>query len=236
MREAEAQVSELAGTDLKVGLVWTGAASNAYNLRRAISLSALAPMLDLPGVRYFSLQKSGEEPAAEDASHVTKLAALELRNDFDGTAALDLVVSVDTSLAHLAGALGKPVWLLLPTSPHWAWMEDRDDSPWYPTMRLFRQTRRGEWGDAVAQLTAAMQDVVRTRARAALSRPAPFPTASSPAPLTCLPRHAPGHRPGFAAVAETRHGILQYLPDEPDEGDALGSHNSRCWGDWCDPG
>jgi ADP-heptose:LPS heptosyltransferase len=76
--------------------------------------------------------------------------------DMDDTAALianlDLVISVDTSVAHLAGALGKPVWTLIPFVPDFRWMFDRDDSPWYPTMRLFRQTRSDDWGDVVRRL------------------------------------------------------------------------------------
>ena len=139
-----------AGAGLKVGLVWSGAVGNGYNRRRAVPLAQLAPLLEIPGVRWFSLHKGDDGITADDAACAERLVRLEMRNDFDGTAALiealDLVVSVDTSLAHLAGALGKPVCLMLPWSPHWVWHEGRDDSPWYPTMRLFRQTQPGRMG------------------------------------------------------------------------------------------
>jgi ADP-heptose:LPS heptosyltransferase len=90
---------------------------------------------------------------------MTDLAA-EIR-DFADTAALienlDLVISVDTSVAHLAGALGKNVWTLLPARPEWRWLLDRDDSPWYPTMRLFRQTRRGDWTDVIDRVVTTLK-------------------------------------------------------------------------------
>ena len=123
---------------------------------------------------------------------------------------------MDTALAHLAGALGKPVWVLLPTPADFRWMEEREDSPWYPTMRLFRQRVRGEWDEVIERVRAALEEVVRGGVA--------LPTAPEPppmrleAPANHLPREAPGHRPGMSAVAETRHGILQYLPDEAEVG------------------
>ena len=84
--------------------------------------------------------------------------------DFSDTAAvienLDLVISVDTSVAHLAGAMGKPVWVLIPFAPDWRWMLDRDDSPWYPTMRLFRQRKRGEWGEVFQRVAKELHALV----------------------------------------------------------------------------
>ena len=84
--------------------------------------------------------------------------------DFTDTAGvienLDLVISVDTSVAHLAGAMGKPVWLLLPFAPDWRWLLDREDSPWYPTMRLFRQRRRGEWDDVFKRVADELRRLV----------------------------------------------------------------------------
>jgi ADP-heptose:LPS heptosyltransferase len=108
-------------------------------------------------VHFFSLQKG---KAAEETSDPQK--DLNLTNwtadlhNFDDTAALidnlDLVISVDTSVAHLAGALAKPTWLLLPVIPDWRWMLNRSDSPWYPTMRLFRQTKPGDWSSVVSEV------------------------------------------------------------------------------------
>jgi hypothetical protein len=112
-------------------------------------------------VRFFSLQKGGASaqaqipPAGMDL--VDYSAAL---NDYADTAALicqlDLVIVVDTSVAHVAAALGKPVWLLLAFAPDWRWLLDRPDSPWYPTMRLFRQTSRNDWTPVVEQVSEAL--------------------------------------------------------------------------------
>ena len=90
------------------------------------------------------------------------------QTDFAQTAALvaqlDLVICVDTSMAHLAGAMGKPVWLLLPYAPDWRWMLEREDSPWYPTMRLFRQQRAGDWDGVLARVAAALDGVTEAAA------------------------------------------------------------------------
>jgi tetratricopeptide (TPR) repeat protein len=144
----------------KIGLAWSGARKHANDLRRSCPLEALAPLLELPVLRWFSLQKNAEDEVAAvpAASVVTELAA---RNDFDGTAALvaelDLVVTVDTSIAHLAGALARPTWILLPFAADWRWQLARTDSPWYPTVRLFRQPRRGDWASAIAELRTALR-------------------------------------------------------------------------------
>ena len=185
----------------------------------------LAPLWDVADVAWFSLQRSEEDAVtgAHDAN--APLALLDLRNDLDGTAALvdslDLVICVDSSIAHLAGALGKRTWLLLPEGAHWTWMEDREDSPWYPTLRLFRQRERGNWAEVVERLRTALQDAVG-RAGAAHD---PGPVAAAVPSPQRLPRVGPcagtGRPPGFAAVTETRYGILQYLPDAGDEGIAL---------------
>ncbi len=148
--------------------------------------------------------------------------------DFCDTAAaisqLDLVICVDTAVAHLAGALGRPVWLLLPRPADWRWLEEREDSPWYPTMRLFRQRRRGDWGDVLERVAAALErwtagEEAKLTPRA--NRAAPAPSSLEPHADQWPPA---GHRPGFSAVAETRAGILQYLPDQPDVGAAIGMY------------
>ena len=134
----------------KVGLVWAGGPHNKSDRARSLPLAALAPLAQIPGVRFYSLQKgpaSGQSRTAPAGMHLTDWTA-EL-NDFADTAALianlDLVISVDTAVAHLAGAMGKPAWVLLPFVPDFRWLLDRDDSPWYPTMRLFRQPRPHDW-------------------------------------------------------------------------------------------
>jgi len=136
---------------LRVGLVWSGNPDHRHDYRRSISLAQMASLQQTPGIEFHSLQKSASafEGLADWSSYLT---------DFAETAALvaelDLVVSVDTSVAHLAGALGRPVWLLLPFIPDWRWGRGREETPWYPTMRLFRQPERGDW-DSVVQRVAA---------------------------------------------------------------------------------
>ena len=142
--------------------------------------------------------------------------------DFGDTAAaiaqLDLIVCVDTAVAHLAGALGKPVWMMLPEIGDFRWLVDREDSPWYPTMRLFRQRRLGEWGDVVARVKIALEEAVRT---GSLAEPPPL-RATSPnnSPIS---GKASGQRsrrtrrrkcrPTFPALRRHAYGIVQYLPD-----------------------
>src|SRR5471030_1972166 len=136
----------------RIGIAWAGSGADANDALRSMPLIALRRIVT-PALEFISLQK---ELRAVDrlllANAGIGLYAAQ-QNDFADTAALiaqmDLVICVDTSIAHLAGALGKPVWLLLPFAPDWRWMLGRDDSPWYPTMRLFRQTRSGDWDDVL---------------------------------------------------------------------------------------
>jgi tetratricopeptide (TPR) repeat protein len=145
-----------AGSGLKVGLVWAGA-TIPHN--RSLRLKALTSVLATYGATFFSLQKG--EAAAQIADDGFAGRTVDLGpdlQDFADTAAaiscLDLMISVDTAVAHLAGALGKPVWTLIPFAPDWRWLLDRDDSPWYPTMRLYRQAKRGEWGAVIDRVAA----------------------------------------------------------------------------------
>jgi Tfp pilus assembly protein PilF len=152
---------DIAGTPgLKVGLTWAGNPTHKNDRNRSIRLERLRPLLDLPGVSWFSLQigeRSGDI-ARLPAGSITDLSArLE---DFAETAAvmahLDLVVTVDTAIAHLAGALGRKAWVLLPFSADWRWLLDREDSPWYPTARLFRQREPGGWDDVIRRVAQAI--------------------------------------------------------------------------------
>jgi len=153
---------------LRIGLVWAGeqgvnfAAKAADDRRRSIALKALAPLGKVAGVSFVSLQKGGPAAEAADPPHGMMLhdSTADL-HDFEDTAALivnlDLVVSVDTSVAHLAGALGKPVWLLNRFDTDWRWLLNRDDSPWYPTLRQFRQPSPGDWNSAVCAARDGLQ-------------------------------------------------------------------------------
>jgi len=149
-------------TALKVGVVWAGNAGHKGDRQRSLPAAAVLPRLVMPGVQLYSLQK---EPRAEDAPVLAALGRdiIDLApalGDFADTAAavaaLDLVIAVDTSVAHLAGALGRPVWMLTPYALDWRWLRDREDSPWYPTMRLFRQRSPREWDDPLLRLSAAL--------------------------------------------------------------------------------
>ncbi|NTW52419.1 MAG: tetratricopeptide repeat protein [Chlorobiaceae bacterium] len=147
----------------RIGLVWSGNATHMNDSSRSIPLSALIRILP-PGFSYVSLQKEvrqSDKPTLE--SNVNILHFGDEMNDFTDTAALcdlmDLVISVDTGVAHLNGALGNPTWVLLPFSPDWRWMLDRDDSPWYWSVRLFRQQEQNDWGNAFERLKSALLTV-----------------------------------------------------------------------------
>ena len=130
-------------------------------------LRTFAPLAGISGVRLVSLQKGpGREQLSELADRMEVLDLADELVDFADTAALmsnlDLVITVDTAVAHLAGAMGLPVWVVLPLFPDWRWLLDRDDSPWYPSMRLFRQTAWGEWEGVFKRLTDALAKHVQT--------------------------------------------------------------------------
>jgi ADP-heptose:LPS heptosyltransferase len=122
----------------------------------------------VPGVRLVSLQK-GDAAAEAKAppSGMELIDRTEELKDFADTAALianlDLVISVDTAVAHLAGAMGKPVWTLLPFVAEWRWLQEREDSPWYPSMRLFRQSSLGDWDSVITRATDALSDWIKNR-------------------------------------------------------------------------
>ena len=145
----------------RVGLVWSGSATHKNDHNRSISLSDLLPLLDTP-CEWHSLQKEYRE---EDLAVLKGVPQLHQHQDdlidFSDTAALieclDLVITVDTSVAHLAGALGKPVWILLPALPDFRWMLDRTDTPWYPSAQLFRQSEAGNWGEALTRVDSALR-------------------------------------------------------------------------------
>jgi Flp pilus assembly protein TadD len=154
---------ERVGADArKIGIAWAGARHNTNDRRRSCPLVALAPLLSIDGVAWFSLQKGEGEEEIASVPIASRLIGLDARNDFDGTAAmisaLDLVISVDTSITHLAGALGRPTWILLPFAPDWRWRTTGSGSPWYPTARLFRQNQRGDWAGVVANIVKSLHE------------------------------------------------------------------------------
>jgi tetratricopeptide (TPR) repeat protein len=155
------QLADLTG-GLKVGLVWAGKPSHKNDRNRSLDFESVVGLLGLKDIFYFSLQIG---PRADDLRTagcdglITDLSGSI--KDFADTAivleALDLLVTVDTSPAHLAGALGKPVWVLLPYVPDWRWLLERDDSPWYPSLRLFRQERPNDWSSPLRRLAEALK-------------------------------------------------------------------------------
>ena len=157
--------------ELRVGLVWRGNPDFENDSERSLpSLELLEPLGAFAGVRFFSLQKgAGEQEAAHPPDKLPLVNLGPQVRDFADTAAivanLDLVISVDTAVAHLAGALGKKCWVLLPDyMTDWRWLVERNDSPWYPeVMHLFRQSSRGTWGEVITELRQALSDLLQQR-------------------------------------------------------------------------
>jgi tetratricopeptide (TPR) repeat protein len=145
----------------RIGLVWAGNRNNTRDRLRSLELELLLPLLALPGLRWFGLQVGDGRDDLETRRMPPGFTDLgpEL-HDFADTAAalaeLDLTISVDTSVAHLSGALARPTWVLLPAAPDWRWLLERTDSPWYPTARLFRQPAAGDWASVAARVAEAL--------------------------------------------------------------------------------
>jgi len=144
---------------LRAGLVWT---SSTYNQARSISLDAIEPLFSIPGIEFFSFQ------AGKDRSRAPEFGLVDLCDESDLVTVarrvheMDVIITVDTMMAHLAGALGKLTWTLLPFEADWRWMMERSDSPWYPSMRLFRQPGPGEWTTVVDELRTNLVNAVQT--------------------------------------------------------------------------
>jgi tetratricopeptide (TPR) repeat protein len=160
--------------EFKIGISWQGSPGYRWDRQRSFALTHFEPIARLVGVQLFSLQKGlGIEQlaAVSDAFAVTDLGSKldENTGAFVETAAvmqnLDLVITCDTSIGHLAGALGVPVWIVLPFAPEWRWLLDREDSPWYPSARLFRQTTLNNWADVFARITEELKKKCSTSSR-----------------------------------------------------------------------
>ena len=154
----------------KVGIVWSGNPLHENDRNRSCLLQDLEPLLGMEGVTYFSLQKgerASQLPPLQERYRIESLDS-DLQDYADTAAAiccLDLLITVDTSVAHLAGALGRPVWLMLPHAPDWRWLLERDDSPWYPGMRLFRQPSSGNWRAISAQVRDELGNFIRRQGK-----------------------------------------------------------------------
>jgi tetratricopeptide (TPR) repeat protein len=152
--------------DKRVALAWAGNPSHINDRNRSIALSRLAPLLSTPGVTFVGVQRDRRGVGCEDPLVATNLVQFghEL-GDFSDSSALfsrcDLVISVDTAVAHLAAAMGKPTWILLPFWADWRWTPSGDTSPWYPDARLFRQTADGDWDSVIARVTAEIAAVLK---------------------------------------------------------------------------
>jgi hypothetical protein len=154
---------------LRVGLVWAGSPHHVNDYRRSIGLERLKPLLSVPGVSFVSLQVG---PRAADLAKLAPDAPVvditsEL-TDFAETAGailnLDLVIAVDTAVVHVAGALGRPAWVLLTFCPDWRWLLERSDSPWYPSLKLYRQEKSGDWDGIVERVTGDLAALARHKA------------------------------------------------------------------------
>jgi tetratricopeptide (TPR) repeat protein len=159
------KVLDAPGPGPRIGIAWQGNAEHRNDRRRSVPLAQFEPLAHVPGVRLVSLQVG---PGADQLARIegrwpiTDLGTRFERSSFADAAAvlceLDLLVSVDTALAHLAGALGRRVWLALPFAADWRWLLEREDNPWYPTMRLFRQRQPGQWAEVFERMAAALCD------------------------------------------------------------------------------
>lgn len=151
----------------RVGIAWSGNPQHMNDANRSCPLSAFAPLFEVPGARFYSLQPGGGQQLREEAAAGGVHDPTDAIGDFADTAALmmnlDLIVSVDTAVVHLAGALARPVWTLLPFAPDWRWQLGRSDSPWYPTLRLFRQPAPRDWTPVMQAAAHALREQIAGR-------------------------------------------------------------------------
>lgn len=210
---------------LTVGLVWAGRPAHSRDRYRSMALHQLAPVLNVPGVRFVGLQKGTAAVHAEAMpEHVDWENLGPELDDLDDAAAvvanLDLLIGVDTGLVHLAGAMGKPAWALIAEPSDFRWLEDREDSPWYPSLRLFRQRSVGDWTEVVRRVADALVERVSGGISSANSNVAWTPPSgmqprdSGVPPCVELPSH-------LAVAAELRVGFALFDPDEPAIGPSL---------------
>jgi hypothetical protein len=148
------------GTSLRIAVASSGNPRNANDHRRSMPLREIAPLLGLAQVYVIQKALCADDTAFCQSHPEVQFLGPQITSFADSAAIaelMDVVISVDTSLAHLAGALGRPVWILLPWAPEWRWLLDRDDCPWYPSARLYRQQSAGDWSGLVARVATALQ-------------------------------------------------------------------------------
>ncbi len=217
------QVEGTVPTPLKIGIVWASNPDNSTSPKRTCPLAHFLSLAQIPGIALYSLQKDlPESDAALLAANPTLQDLRHQLSDFGDTAAaiaqLDLVISVDTAVAHLAGALGKPVWTLLPYVADWRWLLQREDSPWYPTMRLFRQERESDWEGVFRRVREALRQKVAEAKREEIpgwdaekmehsTLEKSSQTNQSTELLTRLSSHP------LSTHKKCRHGLLLYYPN-----------------------
>jgi protein O-GlcNAc transferase len=169
-QKAEYWRSKLSEGDFSVGIVWAGSPGHRDDRNRSLRLEHFEPFAKIPGISLVGLQKGDARAQGERLAGrlFVKNLGEEFR-DFTDTAGvienLDLLISIDTSVAHLAGAMGKPVWVLLPFIPDWRWLLGRKDTPWYPTMQLFRQTNRENWDDVIARAAEKLRCLTENQSK-----------------------------------------------------------------------
>lgn len=231
------QLQSFAQTRCKIGFVWATNPSNSTSGKRSCAVHHFLKLLEMPQIALYSLQKEAPEADCALLQACDRLQDLQAQlGDFADTAAaiaqLDLIITVDTAVAHLAGALGKPTWILLTHVPDWRWLMHREDSPWYPTMRLFRQAQPDQWEELFHRVAIALQTE--------LAQPTPFtlPPAAKPAPPPAGPlvavappvaTPAPVALPltGFNRIKQGRHGFFLHNVNDLTVGRSL-----DLYGEW----
>ena len=214
----------------RVGIVWAGKPAQPRDRFRSLNLDQLVPVLRIPGVRFHSLQKGPAESQLADLPADIEIAALggsfdDLEDLVAAIGAMDLVISVCTGPAHIAGAMGTPVWTLISEPPDLRWLTGREDSPWYPTMRLFRQRVPGRWDDVVERVAG---ELARGPAAWESLAAARLARGSAPGPIAAqLDARDDAIDAGMAQLAETRQGLLMFDP-----GEAFAGPSIERYGEW----
>jgi FkbM family methyltransferase len=202
-------------TYLKIGIVWAGNPGNTNDRNRSCNLINFLPLLDIPGIAFYSLQKGAKAQELTELNLTGKIQDIgEKINDFADTAAaidqLDLVICVDTSVAHLAGAMGKTVWVVLSKVADWRWMLEGENNPWYPTLRLFRQTKLGDWHPVFQRVAFELEKLVNNLKNKAMENKLPE--------QSLLPAN------GFNNLKKCRHGVLLYNINDLEVGKSLSAY------------